>query len=123
VPPDWDARLAGREAPGRSRRRGASGADGAEVIASDHSPQPQAAEWPQEQSARELGEPGWSDRTGQFRAALTSFGPRQARELHRRLARWRPAYWPLVLFYLAIVVCDAWFADPFVGPDTALAMA
>jgi beta-1,4-mannosyltransferase len=114
VPPDWDARLAGREAPARSRR-GASGADGAEVIPGDHAAQPPAADGPHEQPGREPGEPGWADRSGQFRAALTSFGPRHARELYRRLARWRPAYWPLVLFYLAIVVCDAWFADPFAG--------
>jgi beta-1,4-mannosyltransferase len=41
--------------------------------------------------------------------------PRQARELQRRLARWRPAYWPLVLSYLVILVCDGWFADPLAG--------
>ncbi|HEX9518824.1 MAG TPA: glycosyltransferase family 2 protein, partial [Streptosporangiaceae bacterium] len=74
-----------------------------------------AAEWLHEQSARELCEPGWSENTGQSRAALASFGPRQARERHRRLARWRPVYWPLVVFYLVIVGCDAWFADPFAG--------
>jgi beta-1,4-mannosyltransferase len=41
--------------------------------------------------------------------------PLHARELQRRLARWKPAYWPLVLSYLVILVCDGWFADPFAG--------
>jgi egghead protein (zeste-white 4 protein) len=53
--------------------------------------------------------------TGKFQVALTLFSPRQARELHRRLARWRPTYRPLVLSYLAIMVSDFWFADPFAG--------
>ncbi len=115
VPRDWDAWLAGREARAGSRRRGARGAHGGEVIASYRSAQPPAAKWLHEQPARELCEPGWSESTRQSRAALPSFGPRQARELHRRLARWRPGYWPLVVFYLVIVGCDAWFADPFAG--------
>ncbi len=91
VPRDWDAWLAGREARAGSRRRGARGAHGGEVIASDRSPQPAAAELLHEQPTRELCEPGWW------------------------LARWRPGYWPLVVFYLVIVGCDAWFADPFAG--------
>jgi egghead protein (zeste-white 4 protein) len=114
VPPDWDAWLAGPEARA-GRRRGARGAHGGEVVAGYRSAQPPAAEWLHEQPTRELCEPGWSESTGHLRAALASFGPRQARELHRRLARWRPAYWPLIVFYLVIVVCDAWFADPFAG--------
>jgi len=112
VPPDWDGWLTGREARAGPRGRGARGAHGGEVVASYRSPQPPAAEWLHEQPARELCEPGWSESTGQ---SLTSFGPRQARELHRRLARWRPAYWPLVVSYLVIVVIDGWFADPFAG--------
>jgi beta-1,4-mannosyltransferase len=115
VPQDWDAWLAGREARAGSRRRGARGAHGGEAIASYRSARPPAAKWLHEQPTRGLREPGWSESTGPSRVALTSFGPRQARELHRRLARWRPGYWPLVVFYLLIVGCDAWFADPFVG--------
>ena len=104
MPPDWVARL-----------RGANGAYGGEVIAGDRSPQPPAAEYHHDQSARELCEPGWSESTGQVRVALASLGPRQARELHRRLARWRPAYWPLVLSYLLVLVLTGWFAEPSAG--------
>jgi egghead protein (zeste-white 4 protein) len=113
--PDWDARLARREARAGSRLPGAGGAHGGEVIASDGSPQPPAADWLNEKSARKLCEPGWSESTGQFRVTLTSFGPAQARELHRRLARWRPAYWPLVLSYLVDLVGVGWFAVPSAG--------
>src|ERR1700730_5947430 len=34
-----------------------------------------------------------SDSTTQFRAALSSFGPRKSRKLHGRLSRWKPRYW------------------------------
>jgi cellulose synthase/poly-beta-1,6-N-acetylglucosamine synthase-like glycosyltransferase len=115
MPPYWDARLAGREALAGSGRRRASGAHGGEVIASDRSPQPPAAEWQRELPTWQLYEPGWSESTGRFRVALTSFDPRQARELHRRLARWRPAYWPLVLSYLVDLVSVGWFTTPFAG--------
>jgi hypothetical protein len=71
--------------------------------------------WLLEQPAWELSEPGWSESTAQFRVPLNSFDPRQARELHCRLARWRPAYWPLVLSYLADLVCVGWFTAPFAG--------
>lgn len=53
--------------------------------------------------------------TGQVRVARTLFGPRKAGELHRRLVRWRPAYWPLVLSYFVILASDAWFAGPKAG--------
>jgi len=115
MPPHWDTRLAGAEALAGSRRQGASRAHGGEVIASDCSPPPTAAEWLQEQPAGELCEPGWPDGTGQFQVAPTSSGSRQARELHRRLARWRPAYWPLVLFFLVDLVVVGWFTEPFGG--------
>jgi hypothetical protein len=114
VPPDWVARLAGREALTGSRRRGANGAYGGEVIASGRSP-PSAADWLPEQPARELREPAWSERTGQFRVGLTSSGPGEGRELYRRLARWRPAYWPLVLSYLLVLTSTGWFAEPSAG--------
>ena len=48
--------------------------------------------------------------TGQSTAVSTLFGARQARELHRRLASWRPAYAPLVLSYLVVLASDFWFA-------------
>jgi hypothetical protein len=50
-----------------------------------------------------------------LRVALASFGPRQARELQRRLARWRPAYWPLVLSFVVDLLLVGWFTDPFFG--------
>jgi beta-1,4-mannosyltransferase len=77
---------------------------------------------------RTVGEPnaarpdwdGWlagtqavSTRQGQFPVTRTLFGPQQARELHFRLAHWRPAYWPLVLPYLVIAASDLWFTVPF----------
>lgn len=43
------------------------------------------------------------------------FQPRQARELHRRTSRWRPAYRPLILAYLVIMASDFWFAGPIAG--------
>lgn len=53
--------------------------------------------------------------TGQFPVTLTLVGPPQARELHRRLARWRPAYWPLAVSYLIIVMLDYWANAPSAG--------
>jgi egghead protein (zeste-white 4 protein) len=117
MPPDWDARHAGREALARSRRRGVSGAHGSEVIANGRPHQSPAAGWLHEQPAGEpcACESGWSESTEQLRVALTSFGPRQARELHRRLARWRPAYWPLIFSYLVILLITGWFTVPSAG--------
>jgi beta-1,4-mannosyltransferase len=115
MPPDLYARLARREALAGSRRRGASRAHPGEVIASDRSPQPPATESLIEQAVRDLRGAGWSASTGQLRVALTSFGARQAGDLHRRLARWRPAYWPLVLSYLVDLVCVGWFTVPSGG--------
>jgi Glycosyl transferase family group 2 len=115
VPPHWDARLAGTQAQAGSQRRGASGVGGGEVIASDRSPQPGTAGWPPAQPSREPFEPGWSETPGEFRVGLNSFSPQKARELHCRLARWRPAYWPLFLAYLFTLVSTGWFADPNSG--------
>jgi beta-1,4-mannosyltransferase len=115
MPADWDARPARREALPRSRPAGGGGAHGDEVIASYRSPEPSAADWIQEQPARELREPGWWDGTEQFQVARTSlFGPR-ARELYGRLARWRPAYWPLVLSFVIDLALIGWFTDPVFG--------
>ncbi|MER7003185.1 glycosyltransferase family 2 protein [Dactylosporangium sp. NPDC000555] len=52
---------------------------------------------------------------GHFRVAPTVYDPQQAGELHRRLTRWRPSYWPLILSYLLIVAFDFWSADPIAG--------
>ncbi|MFC5007703.1 glycosyltransferase family 2 protein [Dactylosporangium cerinum] len=41
--------------------------------------------------------------------------PQQARELHRRLSRWRPAYQPLIVAYVVIVASDFWAAGPTPG--------
>src|SRR5262245_5632553 len=114
MPPDWDSRLARREALEGSGGRGA-GTRGGEVIASNSSPQPPTAERLHDQPAREPCEPVWSANTAQFQAARTSFGPRQALELHRRLVRWRPAYWPLVVSYMFDLVTVGWFTAPFSG--------
>src|SRR5262249_16630901 len=51
----------------------------------------------------------------QFPVVLTSLGMRQAQQLHCRLARWRPAFWPLVLAYLVDLVCTGWFTPPYAG--------
>jgi beta-1,4-mannosyltransferase len=114
MPPDRDARLARRETLAGSRRRSANGANGREVAVSDGSLHPVVAEWLQEQPAWDLYEPGWSGSTERRRVAPASFVAR-ARELHRRLARWRPAYLPLILAYLVVLVCTGWFAEPSRG--------
>jgi beta-1,4-mannosyltransferase len=115
MPPDRDARLARRETLAGSRRHNASGVNGGELVASDATLQPGVTEWLQEHPTWDLYEPGVSDRAGQIRAEPASFSSRRARELHRRLARWRPAYWPLVLSYLIVLVCTGWFAEPSRG--------
>ncbi len=115
MPPDRDARLARRETLAGSRRRSANGVNGGELVASDATLQPGGTEWLQQQPVWDLYEPGVSDRTGQSRAEPTSFGARQARELYRRLACWRPTYWPLILSYLIVLVCTGWFAEPSRG--------
>jgi len=113
--PDWVARRARREALAESRSPGTSGAGGGEVIASERSPQLPEEQWLHEDPVTALCEPSRSENAAHFRAALTSFGPRRARELHRRLARWRPAYWPLVLAFLVDVLAVGWFTAPLAG--------
>jgi beta-1,4-mannosyltransferase len=56
------------------------------------------------------------DSTAQFRAALSTLGPRKARKLHGRLSRWKPRYWPPVLSFLVILVVVGWFTEPYAGP-------
>jgi beta-1,4-mannosyltransferase len=115
MPPHRDARLARRETLAGSRRRSANGVNGGELLASDATLQPGVTERLQQQPVWDLYEPEVSDRSGQPPARPTSFGARQARELHRRLARWRPTYWPLILSYLIVLVCTGWFAEPSRG--------
>jgi beta-1,4-mannosyltransferase len=55
------------------------------------------------------------DDTAQFRQALSRFGPRKARKLNRRLSRWKPRYWPLVVSFLVILVIVGWFTQPYAG--------
>src|SRR5262245_45053214 len=56
------------------------------------------------------------DDTATFRAGLSSLGPRKARKLHSRLARWKPRYWPLVVSFLIMLVVVGWFTEPYAGP-------
>ncbi len=56
------------------------------------------------------------DNAAQFRAALSSFGPRKASKLSSRLARWKPRYWPLVTSFLIMLLIVGWFATPYSGP-------
>jgi beta-1,4-mannosyltransferase len=56
------------------------------------------------------------DATGQFKAALSSLGPRKARKLNNRLSRWKPRYWPLVVSFVIILVVVGWFTEPYAGP-------
>jgi beta-1,4-mannosyltransferase len=115
MPPDRDARLARREKLAGPGRRSVNGVNGHELAASDATLQPGVTEWLPQQPVWDLYEPDASDRTAQLRSRPTSSGARQARELHRRLARWRPAFWPLILSYLIVLVCTGWFAEPSRG--------
>jgi len=76
---------------------------------------PREHSWPPEAPAREPDELTSLDDTSQFRAALSSFGPRKASKLHSRLARWRPRYWSLLISFLIILVIIGWFATPYSG--------
>jgi beta-1,4-mannosyltransferase len=107
MPSDWVAR--------RGRRDALAGPHPGEVVADGRSAQLPEEAWQHEHPAPVLCEPGCTDGAGQARLAPTSYGPRQARELHSRLARWRPAYWPLVLSYLVDVLVVGWFTAPLVG--------
>jgi hypothetical protein len=117
MPSDWDARFAARftrrEAPGGSRRRRASAVHRSEPA--DSPAQPATAELAYQQPVRELREPDRPEATRQFPIDSTSSGPPQPRELRRRLARWKPAVWPLVLSYLVDLVCVGWYTLPSVG--------
>src|SRR5215813_7123546 len=115
MPPDRDARLARRETLAGSPQPSASRINGSEIAADDRLPQPSAAEWLYGQTDRAVREPGWSQSLRQVGVALTPYGLRQARELHRRLARWRPAVWPLVLSFVIDLVVVGWFTEPYGG--------
>jgi len=70
----------------------------------------------QPEAPREPQEMGSLDDTGQFRAALSSFGPRKASKLNSRLSRWKPRFWPLVTSFLIMLLVVGWFATPYSGP-------
>jgi egghead protein (zeste-white 4 protein) len=70
---------------------------------------------PQAEPREEAPELDAFDNTGQFRAALSSFGPRKSTKLHRRLSRWKPQYWPLVASFLIMLLIIGWFATPYSG--------
>ena len=115
MPSDWGAWLVRREAPGGSRRRTVDGVHRSEIVASDFSAQPPPAELAYEPPVREPAQPDWPEGTGQFPVELSFRSPPQARELRRRLARWRPAVWPLVVSYVVDVVCVGWYTLPSIG--------
>jgi len=117
MPPERDARLARQDGLAGSRRPGVNGINGAhngEVIAGDRYALPRETECLRERSSLDRNQPTWSGSTAlaQFRLAATSYGSRQARALHRRLARWRPAYWPLVLAFVVDLVGVGWYTEP-----------
>ena len=112
MPPDPDARLTHRDALAGPQGRRLDGANRGEVIANGHARRPPQAEWLMGLPTAGLCELAWAESTPQRQVAPTSSGPRHARELHRRLARWRPAYWPLVLSFLIDLMIVGWFTSP-----------
>src|SRR5260370_12373686 len=112
---DWGARLAHRDAVAGTRRRDASRPHRREVIASAGSSAPAPTERLPLQPTREAFEPGRAESTCEFRLVATSFASRQARDLQRRLVRWRPAYWPLVVSFLVDLVGVGWYTVPSAG--------
>jgi egghead protein (zeste-white 4 protein) len=115
VPADGDAQLAGVDALVRTAgwRAPAGEYGGISTDVADHQAPPRMAG-----PAIAADRPAWSDNsdnTDQFRAALSSFGPRKSRKLHGRLVRWKPRYWPLMASFLVLLVAVGWFAEPFAG--------
>ena len=115
MPSDWGAWLVRWEASGGSRRRMVDGVHRAETIATNPPAQPPTAELAYEHPVREPREPDWPEAAEQFSIELTPRSPPQPGELPRRLARWKPAVWPLVLSYLVDLVCVGWYTLPSVG--------
>ena len=107
--------------------KGRPAQDGAAPTSASRAPEhqtwpPQHPSWPPQ--ARRVPEgtrslthaPDWRDDTGEFRAALSTLGPRKAKKLHSRLSRWKPRYWPLVMSFLAMLLIVGWFTEPYAGP-------
>jgi beta-1,4-mannosyltransferase len=115
MPPDWGARQARREVSAESRRRGASRVRGDKPAANGHSLESPAAEWLHDQPALQVQEPGRPDGNGHVRVAPATLGTRRARELHGRLARWRPTIWPLFVAFVIDLVIVGWYTKPFGG--------
>jgi hypothetical protein len=132
VPADRDTQLAGFTAlvgVGGERDDPDGHREGGErATAPDQPPRPRESgdDWawpPRERAWRPQPEPSWEpreldsiDNAAQFRAALSSFGPRKASKLNSRLSRWKPRYWPLVTSFLIMLVAVGWFATPYSGP-------
>ena len=110
MPPDWDARHARREALAASRRRGPGG-DGVTSYSAAQTP---VAEWRLDGPATELPAQRWPEGNG-HKPAPAARGPRRSRDLHNRLARWKPAYWPLILAFVVDVMIVGWYTEPFGG--------
>ena len=126
MPADRDSQLAGLRALVRAARRDELDESG--LAAPDLLPYPAELDndwsWPPRepslglQSEAPFGQQELEalENTAQFRAALSSFGPRKASKLSSRLSRWKPQYWPLVTAFLIILVMVGWFATPYSGP-------
>jgi beta-1,4-mannosyltransferase len=72
------------------------------------------AEWRLDQPATEVPAQRWPEGNG-HKPAPAARGPRRSRDLHNRLARWKPAYWPLILAFVVDVVIVGWYTEPFGG--------
>jgi beta-1,4-mannosyltransferase len=120
LPTDRGARLGGTEAPAAYAEPDyrSPGQDGRARSARPGDYRPRMAgngESAATADAEQLPSGDASDNTHQFRAALSEFGPRKSRKLHRRLSRWKPRYWPLVASFLILLIAVGWFTEPFAG--------
>lgn len=117
VPSEYDSQLTRlRPVPG-SGQQGQRGGNGQPMLGRPEHPSwpPPARPW-QDGASRLDNARDSLDGTGQFKAALSSLGPRKARKLHGRLSRWKPRYWPLVVSFLVMLVIVGWFSEPYAGP-------
>lgn len=59
--------------------------------------------------------PADANDTQTFRVTLRSLRVDHAKRLYRRLARWKPRYWPLILPFLLVLLIVGWFTEPYGG--------
>lgn len=119
MPADRDSQLAGLSALAQAVPRDDgrnSGSQMRRVVANGSGPRPLAPAPPEDDADGIHEHQDWSHSTEQFRVALTFFGARQTRKLHRRLSRWKPRYWPLVTSFLIGLFVIGWVSEPFFGP-------